>query len=294
MCRIFLLAGIAHGENWFGDKAALCEFVASTCLTSCLCSLLSIGAISLNRYIHICHHNIYSRIYTFKNSICMCVLLWLTSSLMLLPSFIGWGDLVYDKKIKACIWDRTADYSYTLFISIAGIGAPIVLIAICYLKIFLYVHASKKRLSQSKYVCVNLIDSQSMKRMGESMRLARTLFAIFVVFTCCWTPYAIIILGDRYDVWPAETHLFSVLFAHSSSSINWILYGLTNTRFRKGYATLLNITNMRRHDSQQKLTCDEENEVMELATNPECEKVQGDGNKSHVSLSFVNGNVGEA
>ena len=201
----------------------------------------------------------------------MCVCLWITSFLLELPNFLGWGDHVYDQKTLSCVWDRTANYSYTVFFCCVGIVTPITLISICYLKIFLYVHASKKRLSQSGDDCSNPVDSQSMKRMGESMRLARTLFSIFVVFVCCWTPYAIIIVSDKDDAWPTEIHLFSVLFAHCNSSVNCLLYGLTNSHFRKGYATLLNIPKMKRHGSQQRLTtCDddgEDNNVLELENN---------------------------
>ena len=70
------LTGIIKGEAWFSDKPALCELVASVCLTSCFCSLLSIGAISFNRYIHICQSHLYQRIFTKKSVIIMCVALW--------------------------------------------------------------------------------------------------------------------------------------------------------------------------------------------------------------------------
>ena len=39
-------------------------------------------------------------------------------------------------------------------------------------------------------------------------------------------------IADRGDVIPLPIHLYAVLFAHVNSSINCIIYGLTNKQFR--------------------------------------------------------------
>ena len=41
------------------------------------------------------------------------------------------------------------------------------------------------------------------------MKLARTLFIIFVVFAACWTPYAIIIVLDYSDTYPQVGELMA-------------------------------------------------------------------------------------
>jgi hypothetical protein len=73
------------------------------------------------------------------------------------------------------------------------------------------------------------------------MRLARTLFIIFIVFTICWTPYAIIVVADVRDDFSQELHIFSILIAHTNSSLNSILYGLSDRNFRDSYMYLLGI-----------------------------------------------------
>ena len=62
----FSVLGIIYGSVWFADKPLLCEAVASICLTSCFCSLLSIGAVAFNRYIHICKNHLYNKIFTLR------------------------------------------------------------------------------------------------------------------------------------------------------------------------------------------------------------------------------------
>ena len=36
----------------------------------------------------------------------------------------------------------------------------------------------------------------------SELQLAKTLFIIFVVFLCCWSPYAVVVLIDYDDRWP--------------------------------------------------------------------------------------------
>lgn len=232
------VSGILKGEAWFDDKPVLCEVVASVCLTSCFCSLLNIGSISFNRYIHICHNSLYQKVYTWRNSILMCIGLWILCFLLEMPNFFGWGDHVYDDKTLSCVWDRTADFSYTMFFSTVGVAFPIILISICYLKIYLHVRQSKLKVAAMRREG-KVVSFTSTREYRESMKLARTLFIIFVVFAVCWTPYAIIVAADTKDSYSMEVHIFSILIAHTNSSLNSVLYGLTNKHFRNSYYKIL-------------------------------------------------------
>ena len=86
--------------------------------------------------------------------------------------------------------------------------------------------------------------SAQKRERKDSMRLARTLFIIFVVFATCWTPYAIIVAIDYKDEFTQEVHLFAILLAHTNSSLNFILYGLTNRHFKQGYIALLGLNRL--------------------------------------------------
>ncbi len=145
----------------------------------------------------------------------------------------------YDRKTLSCVWDRTADFSYSLFFSTVGVAFPVMLITICYIKIFLHVKASKVKVNkwitqfinfqatarpdnvfssriwrcftfhrlrcswvhsfqncllqvrQAKTVTAS--EKSAIREKSESVKLARTLCLIFVVFAVCWTPYAFIV-----------------------------------------------------------------------------------------------------
>ncbi len=76
--------------------------------------------------------------------------------------------------------------------------------------------------------------------MKSEIRLAKTLFIIFVAFVICWTPYGVIVLFDKKDTLSKELYTISVLFAHTSSTLNSVLYAATNKGFRQGYKLFLN------------------------------------------------------
>lgn len=78
------------------------------------------------------------------------------------------------------------------------------------------------------------------RNMKSEIKLAKTLFIIFIVFVICWAPYALICLVDRADNMPKEAYTIAILFAHSSSTLNSVLYAATNKGFRQGYKLFLN------------------------------------------------------
>ncbi|KAI8498015.1 melatonin receptor [Branchiostoma belcheri] len=64
--------------------------------------------------------------------------------------------------------------------------------------------------------------------------LIKTLVIMCVSFFICWSPYAIVVLADFKDNWPQTVHILALIMAHASSSINCVIYGFTNDKFRRG------------------------------------------------------------
>ena len=79
------------------------------------------------------------------------------------------------------------------------------------------------------------------RELRNDIRLAKTLFIVFIAFCLCWAPYALICLIDKYDTIHNAWYAFSVLLAHASSTLNSILYAVTNRGFRDGYKRFLKI-----------------------------------------------------
>lgn len=228
------MKGVAKGERFFDNKMWMCAFVASMCLTACLCAFLSLTLLTLSRYVYICHNHLYDKFFNRVSCIIMCFCCWLTAFLFDIPNFTGWGGHYFDQKNHQCIWDRTASLSYTMLIY-AGLIGPFVIMAICNLRIFQQIWKTKRDLYK--------LDSdnplQMRKVWNETIRSSKTLFCIFIAFIVLWTPYATTVPFDAGNNLSTETHLFFTLLAHFHSSVNFIIYTTGNKRFQKGIFRLI-------------------------------------------------------
>ncbi len=225
---------MVKGKEYFERRPVLCDVIASVCLTACVCALYSIGGVSFNRYINICHGSIYPSVFTLRNNIIMCALFWCVGMVMSLPGLVGWTDNVYDHKLLECIWNRAHSFSYNIFFTAGVVVTPVFIISFSYICIFLHVRASKRKVDIASTQTAN-------KSPGNPLKLAKTLFIIFMIFVCCWAPYSIIVLVDFNDDLPHELHLYILLLAHMHSSLNPIVYAFTNVHFRNGYRMILSL-----------------------------------------------------
>lgn len=299
----FSIAGVFTGHQWFQEQNALCHIIGSVCLVSCVCSLWSIAAISVNRYILLCHQPLYKTVYTWKNTILMCVCLWIGAFCLDLPNFLDWGDHTYDMKTMACSYDRLASYSYTVFFITMFVTAPLFIVLFCNVNIYITVVKSKMRVSShvsnqtgasttddggstvntvvdddQTYARESAVESNQVSHVNSNpkkdtsnhlsvpesdatkvaqrkakkkrrsgreirndIRLAKTLFIVFIAFCLCWAPYALICLIDKDDNFHKAWYAFSILMAHASSTLNSILYAVTNRGFRDGYKKFLKV-----------------------------------------------------
>lgn len=215
-----------EGENFFSLYPGLCQFIAYGCTMSCVNSLGTIALMSFNRYIFICHHQYYDKIFKKPTCILMCLSLYSVGLLLVLLNLAGIGDHSFDRKSLECIWDRMATYYYTVVFSVTLVWIPVLVTGFSYLNIYIMVTKSTKRMKKHQ------VRDQPSK---SSISLARTLFIIYAVFATCWIPYALIIVVDRNDTFPHEAHLYVTVFAHLHPSINWLVYYFTNTKFRRAF-----------------------------------------------------------
>ena len=233
-------AAMVAGKEYFDARHGLCDFVSAICIVLCVNALLSIGAISFNRYVHICHTAYYERIFSKRNNAIMIAAFWTLGVAITTPLFFGWGAHVFDGKSLECVWDRTSHLSYTLFFVICIVLTPVIIISFSFIGIYRHVTNSKKRLAAFNEK--NGAKKDGGKEEKSSRKLARTLFAIFMLFVACWMPYSVLMVVDFGDTAPHEIYLFAVQLAHLHSSLNFVMYAITNGQMRKAYRqTLLTI-----------------------------------------------------
>ncbi|XP_052778503.1 melatonin receptor type 1A-like [Mya arenaria] len=231
-CFIFNCVSISaklEGEEFFGSVPGLCKVVASICTISCVTSLMTIAAMSLNRYVYICANDIYNKIFTKKTCCAISLSVYSVGVILVLMNTVGFGDHGFDRKSLECIWDRMETFPFTIIFSVILVWIPSIITGLCYLRIYIYVRKHRRRIQKQT--------SQSYSADGplKSFRLAKTLFLIYAVFVSCWTPYALLIVIDSKDTFPHEVHLNITIFAHLHPSMNWFIYFMTNKHFAKAF-----------------------------------------------------------
>ena len=78
------------------------------------------------------------------------------------------------------------------------------------------------------------------KAKAEELRLTTTLFVVIIIFTICWLPFCITMFMSVFDNEPVPRipDITTMLLGCLNSSLNPIIYGLMNKKFRSGFATL--------------------------------------------------------
>jgi hypothetical protein len=125
----------------------------------------------------------------------------------------------------------------------SSIVVPCICILFCYFRIFYYVRKSKAKITAK---LAKQTAKSTNAEMKKSIRIAKGLFASFMLFTLCWLPYGIIVMSDYHDQLPRTAHMFSMLLAHLNSSLNPLLYAIFNPGFQRGYLTFFRVLILRK------------------------------------------------
>ncbi|XP_055342808.1 melatonin receptor type 1B-B-like [Paramacrobiotus metropolitanus] len=272
----FNVVGAVAGRKVLISNSVLCDWIASFCAPACMSSMWNMCAISLNRYVLICKPHLYNRIFTFRNSILCCVCIWIGAHLFHIPNHLGWGKNRFNADYYLCTFDIVT-HSYAIFYIIMGVLVPLVGVLYGYTCIFLKVRSVKTQLRQHQQAVLTAPAANASqghpterrdsfpeksppdaekatatehrlrrpKRPGftqDDVKLAKTLFAAFLVFLICWLFFALFVLAHQPSPIPGWLYVLAIVMAHGNSAVNPILYGMTNEKFRDGYRNVLGLT----------------------------------------------------
>lgn len=230
-----------HGKWIHGD--ILCVMIPALRYGSVGVSLLSVATISINRYILIAFPNLYPNIYTKFKVVLYISIIWLFSYGLQIPTLLGkWGYYGMDEKLGTCsiLKDENGNSSKTA-LYVIGFGLPSVTIIICYVKIYLVVKKSHKRLQQHQ-------NGNKFKR--SEMKIAKMMLVIFVCFLVCYLPITVVKIWDS-EVQHAPLHVLGYLLIYLSACVNPVVYVTMNKQYRQAYLDTLMCSYSNNLDSTQ-------------------------------------------
>ncbi|KAG5323919.1 MOODY protein, partial [Acromyrmex charruanus] len=230
--------------SW-ADIRFFCIFVPFLRYGNVGVSLLSVAAITINRYIMIAHHDIYSKVYTKYWIAIMIIFCWIFSYGMQIPTLAGvWGKFDYDPNLETCsiVKDRRG-YTSKTFLFVMGFLIPCLVIVGCYAKIFWVVHKSESRLRKHAGPTIKSPhtpgrDIRELKQKRSEWRLTKMVLVIFLSFLACYLPITIVKVTDA-EVRCPECHILGYLLLYFASCVNPIIYVIMNKQYRQAYAGVI-------------------------------------------------------
>ncbi|CAL8123691.1 unnamed protein product [Orchesella dallaii] len=199
-------------------------------------SLLSIAMISINRYMMITSHTLYTKVYKPLGIGLMIGFCWAFSFLMQLPTLLGvWGRFGYDSRLKTCTIIETENgISSKTALFIIAFVIPCSVIIFCYAKIFWTVRKSENRMRRHSARS----DIREAKTRKNEWRITKMVLVIFISFLACYLPITIVKTADKCVNYPV-THVVGYVLVYLSACVNPIIYVFMNKQYRMAMKAVL-------------------------------------------------------
>ncbi|XP_030638601.1 G-protein coupled receptor 161 [Chanos chanos] len=252
----FVVASSLRRDWLFG--VVWCNFTALLYLLISSASMLTLGAIAIDRYYAVLYPMIYPSKITGNRATVAIVYLWLHSLLGCLPPLFGWSAFEFDhfKRMCTAAWHR--EPGYTAFWVVWCSLLPLLAMLVCYGLIFRVarhkarkVHCGTVVVAASQEACSpaqrngRKSSTTSISSVGSRKGLAyagsqcKALVTILVVvgtFLLTWGPYIVVICTEaargKGSVPPRLETLVSWL-SLASAVCYPLIYGLWNKTVRK-------------------------------------------------------------
>ncbi|XP_041049940.1 alpha-1B adrenergic receptor-like [Carcharodon carcharias] len=245
-----------------------CDIWAAVDVLCCTASIMSLCAISIDRYIGVRYSLRYPSIVTEKKAVFVVVGVWLLSIVISIGPLLGWKQPAPPDE-KEC--QITEDPGYALFSSLGSFYIPLTVILVMYVRVYIVAKRTTKNLeagvmketSDSRELtlrihCRNIQDESIVSRskghhirsslsvrllkFSREKKAAKTLGIVMGMFILCWLPFFIALpLGSFFpSLRPTET-VFKVVFwlGYSNSCVNPIIYSCSSKEFKRAFIRIL-------------------------------------------------------
>ncbi|XP_076677059.1 trapped in endoderm 1 [Andrena cerasifolii] len=230
-----LTASRYFNEAWVLGET-LCKIFPLFFYGNVAVSLLSMVAITINRYILISRSDIYAQLYTTQRIILMLIVIWTLSFSLLLPPLLGfWGTLGLEPTTFSCTILKKNGTSPKKFLFVLGFIVPCVVISVSYLCIYWRVRKSRKNLEA--HAGISRRKAGGFQRREDS-RVTRLMLTIFLCFLLCFMPLMLAnVIEDKIKI--PILHVIASILAWASSVVNPFIYAGTNKLYREAYKQIL-------------------------------------------------------
>ncbi|KAK7506899.1 hypothetical protein BaRGS_00001750 [Batillaria attramentaria] len=204
-----------------------CLLLNSTVVLITNISLLSMVAVTFDRYLAICHPVLYTKDMNVRRAFYIVAVAWFIAITLGLAPVMGWNK--GEENFKGyCAFIFVICMDYMVYMIFLGINLPLLIFMGC---VYAYIFTAIRKLEANR------------KGKGDSSatRGAKTMLTIVLVFFICWIPLHILNtislfaqhLSPRFQVL-----LAFIVLSHANSFMNPFIYSLRNARIRDAFADL--------------------------------------------------------
>ena len=223
----------------------MCKFVHLVQYASMIASILTLVAMSFDRYLAVGYPLRTKHMRTPGKALYAAICIWILAILMALPLPIFYTIQVYKNlgptEVAICAddWGKASANKPTYFLLLFILGYAIPLVAISILSILMV----RQLWIVDGYRCQGTRTIESIK---TKKKVTRLVIVIVVVFLVCWLPSHVIWLWTNYfrTSWhPTYGFYYMRIFAHvlsyANSAMNPVIYAFLSQNFRKGFKKAL-------------------------------------------------------
>uniref|UniRef100_A0A8C4HFH2 Histamine H2 receptor n=1 Tax=Dicentrarchus labrax TaxID=13489 RepID=A0A8C4HFH2_DICLA len=222
-----------------------CNFYISMDVMLCTASILTLLAISVDRYLAVTMPLRYaSLVLPWRVAVAMASVWIVSVAVSFLPIQMGWNTVngtVQNRgpwaPERKCRFELNRPYVLTD--SLLTFYLPLIAMCWTYLRILRIARAQAKRIISARTTVVSSVTAVALREHKATVTLA----AVIGAFVVCWLPYFILftVLGLKEHPDPSTVPEFPIVLwlGYTNSALNPILYGALNRDFRSAYAHLL-------------------------------------------------------
>ncbi|CAJ1058667.1 histamine H2 receptor-like [Xyrichtys novacula] len=238
-----------------------CNFYISMDVMLCTASILTLLAISVDRYLAVTMPLRYaSLVLPGRVAVAMACVWTVSVAVSFLPIQMGWntvngtvqnhGPWAPERKCRFEL-----NRPYVLTDSLLTFFLPLVAMCWTYLRILRIAQAQAKRIGSARPTCITTYNSRNNPTISTTLvssvaavalrehKATVTLAAVIGAFVVCWLPYFVLftVLGLEEHPDPSTVPAFPYVLwlGYINSALNPLLYGTLNRDFRSAYSHLL-------------------------------------------------------
>ena len=252
--------------------AIFCNIYTSVDVMLCTVSILTLFAISLDRYIAVTRPLRYQQQVTCRRVYKVCGFIWIFSFILaFVPIHLGWNSA--DGSVQNMANPRICAFElnkvYVLIDSVGTYFAPLTVMCVVYMNVLLITKRQVQeinklsRLGQTTNMLSNRKKDKKHKisngdnthlqipakssgfhsppKLASDTKATITLASLVLAFAICWIPYFVIFTMKPFISEPVNVHidLFCLWLGYVNSAINPFLYAYYNSAFRNAFARVL-------------------------------------------------------